>query len=50
MRQLTEAEIDTTGQAMMRRATKVMNRRVLDMAKKIQVSQSSYIFLYPLYH
>ncbi|XP_066934985.1 unconventional myosin-IXb-like isoform X1 [Clytia hemisphaerica] len=36
MRQLTEAEIDTTGQAMMRRATKVMNRRVLDMAKRIQ--------------
>lgn len=37
MRQLTEAEIDTTGQAMMRRATNVMNRRVLDIARRIQV-------------
>lgn len=38
MRQLTEAEMEPSGQALMRRATKVMNRRgVLDMAKRIQV-------------
>jgi len=38
MKQLTEAEIEPSGQALMRRATKVMNRRnVLDMAKRIQV-------------
>lgn len=36
MRQLTEAEVEQSGKAMMRRATKVMNKRVLDMAKRIQ--------------
>ena len=37
MRQLTEAEVEQSGKAMMRRATRVMNKRVLDMAKRIQV-------------
>ena len=47
MRQLTEAEIDTTGQDMIRRATKVMNRRVKDMAKKIQVfNQSNHLIIH----
>lgn len=36
MRQLTDAEREPGTQAMMRRATKVMNRRVHDMTKRIQ--------------
>ena len=50
MRQLTEAEVDTTGQDMIRRATKVMNRRVLDIAKRIQVFTFYYLHvLFVLY-